>query len=479
MCLATLPLEIWSRVIHFSNTPASGDGSWGDVHWSTPKTLLALSLTSSPLYHESKREMLACIWIEFGPSKEHHHTILRGAAATYTAEDFLHGGGFFLTNNADRDLIRTIYCCIQVGEGCGKYPPGGRRAVKDVADHLLGYRRAITDCTFPDVSLTLVAEGRQIDWSILAGLTQELEGTVGIKIGWEFVRVLIHDGPGLYLHPIDDDDNPLASVDHLAPAPVSTLKLAPVLDDRDVQIALGALKGSLRSLTVAFTSETNAARVIFDPAAITTLGSLTTLSVRIFSIQDDFPSWFPRSSLQWQSPGGPLVWYLKLLFQILQSVPATHSLELLSISIEADLGYGANMDRFCQDFETVSTSISGLLRQPAFSSLKLDVKIQLRPTIFTAETSNLPDSQEVWGEVNRVQGEWDGQFDKNGWRVSHCKFRNEREKVDASFRSMQSALQTLGDRVSWCISSTEMSRDCEIRIRERAKAQSFRQRANN
>jgi hypothetical protein len=70
---AFIPLEIWSRVIQLCDTP--GDSSWEDSHWPMPKMITALSLTCSRLYHECKRQMLACIWIEFGPSNMHWHTI--------------------------------------------------------------------------------------------------------------------------------------------------------------------------------------------------------------------------------------------------------------------------------------------------------------------------------------------------------------------------------------------------------------------
>ena len=108
----------------------------------------------------------------------------------------------------------------------------------------------------------------------------------------------IHNGPGLYLHEIDGDNNPHTSVDHLGSAPVHTLQLVPVLDGRDVPTALSALKGFLRSFMVSFTSDTNASVIAFDQGAITTLRSLSDLSVQIVTVQDDIPTWFLHNGLQ-------------------------------------------------------------------------------------------------------------------------------------------------------------------------------------
>jgi hypothetical protein len=411
--------------------------------------------------------MLASVWIEFGTSDVHLHSILRGAAATYRAEDILEG--VFLSKESDRNLIRSIYCCIQVGNGCGAYPIGGRNIVKEVVDCLLGYRKDHTDRCFADVPLTFVGEGGDIDWPILAGLTEAVAHCPGIRIIWELVRVLIRDGTGLYLHPIHDDDNPHATVDRLGFAPVHTLQLVPALDDRDVPIALSALRGSLQSLAVSLTPQTNASPVAFDEAAVSTLSSLSDLSVKIVAKFDDFPSWFPHSGPRWQSPGGPLVWHLKFLIQMLQAVPPIHKLRLLSIAIEAEMVYDVNTDSFCRDFEAASGVLSNLLCEARFASIKLNVDIRLRPTRLTAGSANFLDSIDVWGGFQWDDDEWDIKYDKDGLRVPSCNFRKHREKVDASFGIMRSALQGFGDRLSWCMSSTEMSTNCELRIKHREK----------
>jgi hypothetical protein len=426
-----------------------------------------MSLTCRTLYCESKREMLASIWIEFGTSNVHQHSILRGAAATYQAEDIL--DGVFLSKESDRNLIHRVYCCIQVGDDCGTYPTGGRTIVKDIVNRLLGYRKDLTKRSFADIPLTFVGEGQGIDWPILASLTEAMENISGIRIIWELPRMLIHNGTSLYLHRIDDDDNLHASVDGLGSAPVHTLQLSPALDDRDVPITLGVLRGSLRSLAVSFTPETNTSPVAFNQAAISALGSLSALSVRIVAEFDNFPSWFLHSGPRWESPGGPLVWHLKFLIQMLQAVPPIHKLRLLSIAIEAEMVYDVNTDSFCRDFEAASGVLSNLLCEARFASIKLNVDIRLRPTRLTAGSANFLDSIDVWGGFQWDDDEWDIKYDKDGLRVPSCNFRKHREKVDASFGIMRSALQGFGDRLSWCMSSTEMSTNCELRIKHREK----------
>jgi hypothetical protein len=136
-----LPLEVWSWVIKLGNRP--GDGSWDDTYWCIRQTLSSLSLTCWPLYHESKRQILACIWIELRSSHWHRHKKFRGAAATYSVDDLL--GRHFLTDISEKDLIRSIFLCVQVRDACGEYPEGGRHIVKTLVDHLLGYRVANTD----------------------------------------------------------------------------------------------------------------------------------------------------------------------------------------------------------------------------------------------------------------------------------------------------------------------------------------------
>jgi hypothetical protein len=462
---AFIPLEIWSRVIQLCNTP--GDGSWEDSHWPMPKMITALSLTCSRLYHECKRQMLACIWVEFGPSNMHRHTIPRGPSATYSVESLL--AGDFLQKESDRDLVRRICLCIQVGNGCGKYPSGGRGIVKKVLDHLLAYLRGSTHRSFDDVLVTFVGEGIGVDWTILAGLTLELDGTLGVRIAWRLARVLIHDGDRLYLHRIDDDDSSHAIVDRLVSVPVQSLHLTPVLDKSDIPAVLIALKGSLRSLAITFTSQTKAATDVFNQTVTSALSSLTELLLTIVDQEDNTPSWLPRAGLQWQSPGGPLVWHLQGLVQLLQTMPSSHSLRFLSIIIKADLGYNGRMDKFCQEFETVSASLVDQLSQPMFSSLKIDIDILLRPTNWAAAGTNLTDSRDAWGRCGWDKHGWAVQFDKNGIRIPDCAFRKEREKVESSFGVMRAALEGHGNRVTWTMESTEMSANCKLRAKARAQ----------
>jgi hypothetical protein len=352
------------------------------------------------------------------------------------------------------------------------YPAGGRKIVKQLVDHLLAYRRSLTDRSFDDVPLVFVGEGRCVDWTILAGLTQEVEGTPGVKISWELARVHIHDGRRLYLHPIADDDDPQPTSDHLVSAPVQSLELSPVLDERDILAVLVALQGYLKSLTISLTSDTNAsALIIFNQAACCALASLSDLSVRIMEQNSSSQTWFPPSGPQWQSPGGPVVWHLRVLVQLLRSMPPSHSLRNLSIVIQADLGYDVAMDAFCRDFEAVSGSLTDLLAQSKFSSLKINVDVQLRPTVLAADATNLPDSADAWGEYRRDRHGWKVVFDKKGLRVPNCAFRKEREKVDRSFAIMHNALMGLGGRVTWTMSSTEMSAACIARGKARVRAE--------
>jgi hypothetical protein len=441
------PPEVWSQIIF---SIPSTDKKFRE-------TLQSVSLTCSLLHRESKRRMLSNIRVECGISKHHHEAegsggLSGGCGAVYQEENIL--SGEVLQSPEDRDLIQTITICYQVGV----FAPRGRTAVKQIIDHLVGYRRVQPHAqskSFEDVNVVFVGQ-KYVDWGILSDFSYGLLDTQGITIIWELLEMSIHHYDSLWFHFVQPDSHDLPIPDgrsldasKLPSAPVHSLYITPEAL-RDLPVALQAVKGYLRVLHITVTCMTRPDVVMFAEGAILALAGLSSLAIKIIEDHDESSYAFPD---------GSMVYHIRLLIHILNSFPVDNTLQELAVTIIWDVAYSWDIiGRFCKRLEAVAAQLAQVLRRDSFKGVQLMVKVRLQPCNSTAGLADHVDAgdRRDWEVTARNVA-----FDKHRIRIPSFAFRPAREQVDRSFEVMRSLLAESSHQMSWDLVSTEMSAHCE------------------
>jgi hypothetical protein len=366
--------------------------------------MLAVSETCQLFYNESKRVMLHDIRVEVGDRSVHDHgdtfASCRPSYGAVFGEDALLNEKF-LGETQDKDLIRSISFCYQ-----GR----GRFTVREILESLVGYRRTSPHAgsvDLGDVEVKLLAYGITINWQRLSDFWSEIDGTEGIKISWDHLRVPVYHAKSLWFRFVEPD--------------------------------------------------------LQDPTfpAIEALGGLSSLAYTIVEDGDLAAHRFHEAAI---------IFHLRVLIHLLESFPLANALRELTLTITGDIAYsGSAVDSFCERFERLASRLAGTLHQDAFNGVQIRVEVRLQPSklcVAMANEFDIPSVESPGGTRSTI----DVQYDDAGIRVPHFFFRDKKLKVDRSFDVMHSLLVAARSQTSWAMTSSEMSVKCESRWRKRIQS---------